>query len=244
MRVFAFIVALLMSAPVYAQGDVGAMRYPEGMWSPALLGQIKAGPGILPRDTIFEVAPPPANDSLQVKAELEQLHNFEAERTDATVARIEVEDQAQDVWGIFAAAGLIAPDNFKTMELLALIDRDNSYFVLERKMHFARPRPSMIDNTMDLVIPDPPHASYPSGHAAQSYMTALVLSDFDPEHADEYKQFAMDIAHRREVAGIHYPSDSEAGRKLAQDVYAALRAVPVFETKYQDAKASYIKPSL
>ena len=44
------------------------------------------------------------------------------------------------------------------------------------------------------------------------------LRDALQKKADEYKKLAIDIAHRREIAGVHYPGDSEAGRVLGQNL--------------------------
>lgn len=227
--------------------DINAITFPQGKWGPSLLQAIDAGPKILRKGDKddFVVAPPPANDSEITKAELAQLHEFaKNERTEDAIARIIYENDGGKAHDFFMKEGLLDPANYKTTELLTMIDVDHTYFILERKMHFKRPRPSQLDPTLELVIDNPQHAAYPSGHASQTYMVALVLSEFDPENADKYKQFAIDIAHRREIAGLHYPSDSEAGRKFAVDVLKRLREEPVFEKKYQDAKASFTKPNL
>ncbi len=225
--------------------NIDDIRFLEKNWMPKLLKIIEDGPVLLSRDEVFDVAPPPKNSSEETKKELLTLHKFaKEERTPETIKRILYENTGVSAHAMFVKEGLIDKENYQTLLLMEMIDNDNIYFILERKKHFARPRPSELDPTLKTVIDNPPHAAYPSGHATQTYINALVLADFDPENADIYKQFAIDVAHRREIAGVHYPSDSEAGRKLAADVLARLRAIPVFEKKYQRAKASYIKPDL
>jgi acid phosphatase (class A) len=44
----------------------------------------------------------------------------------------------------------------------------------------------------------------------------------------------MDIGFRREIAGVHYPSDSAAGRKLAEHMIVALQA----DSDYQADRAA------
>ncbi len=217
--------------------------FPLSGWNPDLLKIIEDGPKIISSDVSFKVAPPPANNSEVTKAELEYLHEIaKTERSEDNIKRILYENGGVKVYELFIEEGLLLPSNAKTINLLFAVDAANRYNVLERKKHFARPRPSQLDTTLDTVITNPEHASYPSGHAAQSYIVALILSEFDPQNANLYKQFAVDIAHRREIAGVHFPSDSIAGRDLAQQVLKELRNVPEFEEKFQAAKADFIKP--
>lgn len=225
--------------------DIDDLRFLQKNWMPKLLLAIDAGPVLLTKDVTFEVAEPPKNSSDETKKEIEYLHEIaRTERTPENIERIKFEDTGVRAHDMFVKEGLINSDNYKTLMLLEMIDNDHMYFILERKQHFSRPRPSEVDPTLKTVILNPPHPAYPSGHAGQTYINALVLAEFDPENADVYKQFAIDVAHRREIAGVHYPSDSKAGRKLAEDVLTVLRAIPVFEKKFQDAKLSYIKPDL
>ena len=227
------------------QRDLDDIHFLDKNWSPALLKIIEDGPVIMSREEIFEVKIPPENSSEITAKEIAYLHEIaKTERDEETVERILYEDSGVDAHDMFVNEGLIDEDNYKTLLLMEIINNDNMYFILERKRHFARPRPSELDETLETVIPNPPHAAYPSGHATQTYINALVLADFDPDNADVYKQFAIDVAHRREIAGVHYPSDSVAGRKLAVDVLARLRDIPIFEKKYQAAKLSYITPDL
>ena len=237
---------MVFSAPLMAEeANINDIKFPMSKWLPNLLAGAESGGSILADIEYLEVAPPPLNDSKETMEELEFLREIaKTERSEDNVSRIYYENNGGKAHDFFIKEGLIDINNYKTIKLMEMIDVDHTYFILERKKHFSRPRPSQLAPDLKLVISNPGHPAYPSGHASQTYMVALVLSDFDPENAEIYKQFAVDVAHRREIAGVHYPSDSVAGRKLAEDVLAALRAVDVFEKKYQDAKLSYIKPSL
>lgn len=225
-----------------ATSHINDIRFEDRKWEQKFLDLIDAGPMVLSRDEVFDVASPPANDSQITKDELIYLKGLEQnERDEDTVLRIHFENKAGSPQEFFIKEGLLNTESYKTVSLLAMIDVDHVYFVLERKKHFSRARPSQLNEDLIATIPNPAHAAYPSGHSSQAYMVALVLSEFDPENAEKYKQFAIDVAHRREIAGVHYPSDSVAGRKLAVDILARLRAVPIFEKKFQEAKASYLK---
>ncbi len=98
-----------------------------------------------------------------------------------------------------------------------------------------RPRPSQICPWLMPPLAVPGHSSYPSGHATQSALLSLLLSQvMPPEVAQPTKydggtfrpslldKLAERIARNREVLGVHYPTDSQAGRWLAGQVYALL----------------------
>lgn len=222
---------------------INDIRFPERKWGDKIKRVLDAGPMILSKDEVFDVASPPVNDSQITKDELTFLRELERDkRSDDTLVRIHFENDAGSAAEFFLKEGLLNPQDYRTVDFLRLTDEDHRYFILERKSNFARPRPTQLEKNLTTVFPNPGHPAYPSGHASQSYMVALILSGFDPENAERYKAFAIDVAHRREIAGVHYPSDSVAGRQLAIDVLARLRAVSVYEKKYQEAKASYIKP--
>jgi acid phosphatase (class A) len=59
-------------------------------------------------------------------------------------------------------------------------------------------------------------AAYPSGHAANSYINAYIYQELAPEFTDIFLKDAYDMAHSREILGVHYPSDAEASRILAR----------------------------
>ncbi|PCJ02680.1 MAG: hypothetical protein COB14_01595 [Alphaproteobacteria bacterium] len=237
---------LFVTVPAVAEAEntqFNDVRYPAHKWGDKIMSVFDSGPMILSRDDSFDVAMPPANDSQVTKDELAFLKGLETNaRDDDTISRINFENVARNAQEFFVQEGLISAVDYKTLEFLELVNNDHRYFILERKKHFSRARPSQLDEGLVRVVENPAYAGYPSGPASQSYMIYLVLSDFDPENAELYKQLAIDVAHRREIAGVNYPSDSAAGRQLAVDVLVRLREMPILEAKYQDTKLSYIKP--
>ncbi len=237
----------LSSISIRAEDNIAVndIKFPLESWSDGLLSIVELGsPNILDKEDDFDVEPYPLNDSITTKNEIAYLLEIaKTERTEDNIKRIIYENHGVFAHEIFINEGLVAANNTKLINLFEIIAIDHEHFILERKKHFSRPRPSQLSSELKLVLPNPQHPSYPSGHASQAYMIALVLSDFDPAHADVYKQFAIDIAHRREIAGFHYPSDSVAGRKLAVDIFARLRENEDFEKRYKQAKLSFIVSS-
>ncbi|WP_299784446.1 phospholipid phosphatase [uncultured Marivita sp.] len=86
------------------------------------------------------------------------------------------------------------------------------------KARFARPRPNAVDPTLRPFLPNPPHASYPSNHAFQSFSVAHAINRAIPEipGAIELFHVAQRIGENREYAGLHYESDTRAGEELAR----------------------------
>jgi acid phosphatase (class A) len=49
-------------------------------------------------------------------------------------------------------------------------------------------------------------------------VNAYIYQELAPEFKDEFLKDAYDMAHSREIIGVHYPSDSEASRLLARQL--------------------------
>jgi len=99
------------------------------------------------------------------------------------------------------------------------------------KARFDRVRPSVARPSLGTALPLPNHASYPSGHAATATLMAEILAELSPQDGAAFREDARRIAHNREIAGLHYISDSEAGARLAGMVVDRFRA----EAWYRDA---------
>lgn len=85
------------------------------------------------------------------------------------------------------------------------------------KIYYNRPRPYQIDpkNIIPLDSKTRHTPSYPSSHALQSFAIAKHMVKQYPEKADEIMELAENIADVRKIGGVHYPSDKEFARYLA-----------------------------
>ena len=86
------------------------------------------------------------------------------------------------------------------------------------KIDYNRIRPSYFDKRVKAVISVPLHPSYPSGHSFQAYFIAYALIKKYPNKKSFYLKYAKRVAQNREIMGLHYPSDSEYGKKLAHEL--------------------------
>jgi membrane-associated phospholipid phosphatase len=108
------------------------------------------------------------------------------------------------------------------------------------KDKFGRPRPSQLEPALRPTIDIPGHASYPSGHATQSFLTAKALAEVVHNHEVGFQlsRIAEDIAANREWAGVHYESDSMAGRRLATELFPLL--LDVYAETFEDASQEWL----
>ena len=114
----------------------------------------------------------------------------------------------------------------KTYRLMQTMTLAGWHVVMHFKRGFNRTRPSFLNPKIIPIIDVPTHPAYPSGHATQSYLVALALTEVFAKRdlvpsvesrsfTDGLKKLAKEIGINREWAGVHYESDSVAGRKLA-----------------------------
>jgi acid phosphatase (class A) len=97
---------------------------------------------------------------------------------------------------------------------------------------------------MSLLVRREPGYSYPSGHTTRSRLCALVLGELDPGKRKEINQVAERVGLDRILAGEHYLTDIEGGRKLAKILYSCLNKNPDFRAELAEVKtAEWTHPS-
>jgi acid phosphatase (class A) len=79
--------------------------------------------------------------------------------------------------------------------------------------------------------------SYPSGHASFGALMAIELSGMVPEKRAELFARGWDIGWSRVLGGVHYPSDLEAGRILAELIADELTENARFRADFAAARA-------
>ena len=145
------------------------------------------------------------------------------------------------------------PNTYRVLHIASLI---GSYAVLYYKGRYNRPRPSQLCPALLPPIPMPGHASWPSGHATQAQLKALCM-----EHvlqgvlsgtlttgdlgavSSNLRTLALRVARNREIAGLHYPTDSVAGRKLADTIapfFTGMGPTTWFGKAVTTAKAEWV----
>jgi len=125
----------------------------------------------------------------------------------------------------------------RTAALFHSVDATEWPIVEAAKKYWSRPRPPMQDKRVHPPIDLPGNASYPSGHSTLSTLDALILVELAPDLKDAILARGRQIGDDRVIAGVHFPSDVEAGRTLAQDLFAKFMASPAFQADLALAKA-------
>jgi acid phosphatase (class A) len=138
-----------------------------------------------------------------------------------------------------------------TVALLKNVFDDAEGVVGPAKKHWNRARPFRQDpadvklQTDDPAeVPGPASASYPSGHATDGMVFALVLSDLAPQLKEKLIARGIQYGNDRVVLGVHFPSDVAAGRALAKAIYAALKEKKAYQDDLAAAKAEFQKELL
>jgi acid phosphatase (class A) len=186
----------------------------------------------LPQETLSLqalLAPPPEQDSKQEEYDARKVSEVLIARTPADMAQV-----ASDAHrNIFVFTAILGPNFDKahlphTVAMFTHVNNDTEILIDIAKAHFLRQRPPGAKQT---------HFSYPSGHAAFAACTAILLSEMVPEKRGELFARSAIFAESRIVAGVHYPSDVEAGWISGTVVAQSLLMQPKFQADFKVAKA-------
>ena len=167
-----------------------------------------------------KLQPPPPSNFLDVQ----RLHVMTSLRSEFALREIneEADDPTPKFWEV---AGISPADNPNLQKTIAIIQPLTASIVLDLKAKYARTRANDVDPSLKTAIPVPWHKAYPSGHATQSFITALAFANVFPEKSDAFMRLAAKVAINREIAGLHYTSDSDVGAILAEQIWKAMKPV-------------------
>jgi acid phosphatase (class A) len=189
-------------------------------------------------DLLHILAPPPTPDSPEGKADLQGVLAAVNSRTDASIKQAQEDDQRS----VFRFADVMGP-NFKTenlpltTQLFQHVYSDGNAATLAAKNFFKRTRPFVVDPEIKIIVVQPPDFSFPSNHSTFGNESGILLADMVPENAVAIFARAAEYAHNRVVAGVHFPTDVEAGHIAASVIDNTLLHNPRFEADFMRAKA-------
>jgi hypothetical protein len=186
-------------------------------------------------DTILSGPPAPGSDV--EKEEIAKLLEWQNKRTATDVARCKSEEKADPF--IFSE---VLGDKFNekslpvTARLLNDAATDVKAFTKLAKNKWARKRPPYVDPRITPCVAMEENASYPSAHAARGVVWSTILAQIFPEKKDELLERGKLIGKDRIIAGIHFPSDVDAGQTLGQAIVDKMLTNPAFQTALRQAK--------
>ena len=149
--------------------------------------------------------------------QLAALVNKAATRTQQDIELIQA--QAATAWPfVLAACGRPFEHRMATRALLDVALTVLHPLIGQTKHHLNVERPQHPDLTLAVAMPG--HQSAPSGHSAVAHLLAGLLAPMQASALARARIFASaeSIAANRELAGVHFASDSQAGRALGLSV--------------------------
>jgi acid phosphatase (class A) len=181
---------------------------------------------------LTRVLPSPSpNQSAATRTDLDEMLAVQQKRSDAQSKRA-VADAEATIYRFADALGNppgFTPNNLpKTEAMIARIIRVHGALIGAAKRAYGRPRPFLLEPKLMPLLEKPTDGAYPSGHSTYARWVALILGDMVPEKRNELITRANEYAYNRVVAGVHYPSDIEAGKLAGTAIVSVLYTVPDF----------------
>jgi len=195
----------------------------------------------LPPGTGFSILPPPpADDTPAGLADLSVLLYVQANRTqDQVELAKKMESPSVFAMGREVFGPWFTRENLpKTAEILRQTSKAADPVLKDAKKNWQRPRPYVRSTLISPVVGKPNDAgSYPSGHTFGIAIPEFLLSAAFPSHAAEFDEKIHRVMWGRIVGGVHFPSDTEAGRLLAKDVMDKMLATKAMKDALETIRA-------
>lgn len=183
----------------------------------------------------FLPEPPPAYDSEQLAAEMEELRGFE--RTPFSNGKAMYHEFGNGArfsnqnWNNIASRLILearwddnAPMAAQAYALMNIAAYDSAVACFYAKYTYWAIRPFQYDPEYTPVFTTPNHPSYPSAHSCVSMSMAAILANYFPVNAEELTALVKESSEARIWGGIHFRSDIVAGEALGMDVANAILA--------------------
>lgn len=177
------------------------------------------------------LAGPPAANSKKLKKDFDTLLKWQAKRTPKQIEQAQYEDKS---FTAYLFANVLGPQFTAeelpiTDEFLKKVLHDAGDIAEAAKGIWKRPRPYHTDSRIEPCVTRSKSFSYPSGSATLGRMWALVLADIFPNQRKALLKRGQEIGLNRVIGGAHFPSDVEAGAKLADAMYRQLKKDPEYK---------------
>ena len=181
----------------------------------------------------FRPEPPPAYDSEQLTAEMQEVRDFQRTPvTNAIAAFWETGSggrRAHWFWNDILNRLILQsrwdddpPRAARAYALMNTAGHDSGVACWDAKYTYWAIRPFQLDPEFTPLFTTPNHPAYPSAHSCLSTATATVLAYLFPTDADYVLATANQATESRIWAGIHFRSDVVSGVALGQDVANAV----------------------
>jgi acid phosphatase (class A) len=183
--------------------------------------------------------PPPAAGTLQDEIDLRAVLDAQAHASETRKAQAaaDAKETVYDMFGNVMGATFSVASLPKTTELFQRVGVSEGRVASAAKKVFNRPRPYVAHPVVKALAESSKSASYPSGHTTRVTAAAIVLAAMVPEKAREIWARAEDYGQSRVIAGVHYPTDVQAGIRTGTALATVLFQVPAFRDDFAAARA-------
>src|ERR1700677_1687165 len=167
---------------------------------------------------------PPAAGSPEEAKDVAGVLAAQANPTPEQLARVQLEAKHLNPWLFENVLGpWFTEKNLPaTAKLFVAVDNNEWLVAKAAKEYWNRPRPPLVDKRVKSLVEPPKNASYPSGHSTYGTVDALVLAEIAPDFRAALISRGREIGDDRVIAGVHFPTDVEAGRTLGNAIFQAL----------------------
>lgn len=202
-------------------------------------------------DATYFLPPPPSIGSAEFVDDLVQFQWGKTQRNTPRGEQASEESlHTPEAWGTILSEvlGLDAISDEATPALSRLLQK--SFFTggactLKAKDVYMRTRPFVQMNDPIWAKYDDElirlSGSYPSGHTALGWFTALAFAEMWPALQDDILRRGFMFGESRVIVGAHYQSDVTAGYLCAAATFARAHANPDFQQDIQAARAEYAR---
>jgi hypothetical protein len=183
------------------------------------------------------LGPIPQPGSRESQDELAVLRWLQRTRTRAEVDRARSEASLEPAAFAPAIQRPFDPGSHpRTLALLARARTDLGRVTSSLKKRYGRRRPFLDNPDLRPAVFREPSASFPSGHASLGALWADLLGELDPADREAIRERGAQIGTDRVLAGVHWPSDVEAGQRLGQAFASWWLAQPDHARSLQEAR--------
>jgi len=191
----------------------------------------------------FSVPEYPAAGTAEYSRDLDALHLWQNKRSAGQCAAAESQQ--------FAYISEFFPEYKDFFDSLPGTDKEFLYRIYEDahtvnsrvKAGYKRPRPFLEDPTLRPCpeVGEIPGYAYPSGHATMAAVFTRLMLAVDPGNAENIRKEGFQAGLNRIIAGVHHPTDIEAGTFLGEAVFDEFMKDGKFSGGVDRLRAEFLK---
>jgi len=162
----------------------------------------------------------------KLNSEIRQILDLAPEREERFMEIMD-QDDADGAASYWLGMLQISPARNPAAYLMVRLGRRiGEHVVMCLKGYFRSPRPSQLSPAVVPMIDPPGTPTFPAGHAVQAYLISCLLAHSLPKIPSQALFGLADrVSQNRVVAGLHFPTDIEAGKTIAIRCFELLKNV-------------------